>query len=100
MAKMVETRNAYRILVRESLGNIQLEDREGDVIIILNMVLVICESRVSSVGIALGTGWTIGVLGFDSRLGLGIFLFTTASRKALRSSQPPIQWVPGVLSLG
>jgi hypothetical protein len=34
------------------------------------------------------TGWTIGVLGFDSRLGLGIFLL------------PPIQWVPGALSLG
>jgi hypothetical protein len=25
-------------------------------------------------------GWTIGVLGFDSRRGLGIFLFTTPSR--------------------
>jgi hypothetical protein len=30
---------------------------------------------------------------------LGIFLFTTASRPALVSSQPPIQWVPGALSL-
>jgi hypothetical protein len=29
------------------------------------------------------TGWTIGVLGFDSRRGLGIFLFTTASRPAV-----------------
>jgi hypothetical protein len=46
------------------------------------------------------TGWTIGVLGFDSRRGLGIFLFTTASRMALGHTQPPIQWVPGVLSLG
>jgi hypothetical protein len=32
--------------------------------------------------------------------GLGIFLFTTASRPALGSTQPPIQWVPGVPSLG
>jgi hypothetical protein len=40
-------------------------------------------------------GWTIGALGFDSRWGLGIFLFTTAS-----PPQPPIQWVPGALSLG
>jgi hypothetical protein len=35
--------------------------------------------------------WTIGVLGFDSRRGLGIFLFTTASRPALGPTQPPIQ---------
>jgi hypothetical protein len=45
------------------------------------------------------TGWTIGVLGFDSRRGLGIFLFTTAFRMALVPTQPPIQWVPGALSL-
>jgi len=29
------------------------------------------------------TGWTIGVLGFDFRCGLGICLFTPASRTAL-----------------
>jgi hypothetical protein len=45
-------------------------------------------------------GWTISVLGFDSRLVLGIFLFTTASRTALESTQLPIQLVPGALSLG
>jgi hypothetical protein len=45
------------------------------------------------------TGWTIGVLGFDSRQGMGIFLFTTTSRTALGLTQPPIQWVSGALSL-
>jgi hypothetical protein len=45
-------------------------------------------------------GWTVGVLGFDSRRGLGIVLFTTASRTALWPAQPPIQWVPEALSLG
>jgi hypothetical protein len=38
--------------------------------------------------------------GIESRQRLGIFLFTTASRSALGPTQPPIQWVPGVLSLG
>jgi hypothetical protein len=42
----------------------------------------------------------IGVLGFNSQQGLGIFLLTTASRTALRPTQPPVQWVPGALSLG
>jgi hypothetical protein len=45
-------------------------------------------------------GWKIGVLGFDSRRRLGIFLFTTVSRTALGPTQSPIQWVLGALSLG
>jgi hypothetical protein len=39
-------------------------------------------------------------LGFDSRRGLGIFLFATASRTALGPTQPPIRWVLGILSPG
>jgi hypothetical protein len=58
------------------------------------------KSRDSSVGIAPAAGWMIGVLGFDFRRGLGIFLFTTASSTALGPTQPPIQCVPGDLSLG
>jgi hypothetical protein len=45
-------------------------------------------------------GLWAGCRGFESRQGLGIFLFTTASRPALGPTQPPIQWVPGALSLG
>jgi hypothetical protein len=37
---------------------------------------------------------------FETREGLGIFLFTTVSRPVLGSTQPPIQWVLGALSLG
>jgi len=39
--------------------------------------------------------WNVGVLGFDSRRGLGIFLFTTASGTTLAPTQLPIQWVRG-----
>jgi hypothetical protein len=59
------------------------------------------QSRDSSVGIGTRlTGWTIGVLRFDSRRELGIFLFTTASIPALGPTQPPIQWVSRALYLG
>jgi hypothetical protein len=44
------------------------------------------------------TDWIIG--GFESRQGLGIFLFATVSGPALRPTRLPIQWVPGALSVG
>jgi hypothetical protein len=37
--------------------------------------------------------------GFENQQGLGIFLFTTESRPALEPTEPPIQWLPGALSL-
>jgi hypothetical protein len=37
---------------------------------------------------------------FDSQREPVIFLFETVSRPALVPSQPPLQWVPGALSLG
>jgi hypothetical protein len=45
-------------------------------------------------------GWTIGVLGLDSRRRLGIFLYTTVSGMALEPTQPLIQWVPRAFLLG
>jgi hypothetical protein len=42
----------------------------------------------------------LGERRFESRQGLGSFLLTTASRPNLGPIQPPIQWVPGALSLG
>jgi hypothetical protein len=58
----------------------------------------IFKSRDSSVQIT--TRLRAGRSGFDSRQGLGILLFTTASRPALRSTRPPIQSVPGDVSTG
>jgi hypothetical protein len=56
----------------------------------------------SSVGIELG--YRPDDRGFRVRFpaggGLGIFILTTASRTALGTTQIPIQWVPGALSLG
>jgi hypothetical protein len=49
---------------------------------------------------AVALGHWLDDRGFDSRQGLGIFLFTTASRPVLGPTQPPIQWTPGALSVG
>jgi hypothetical protein len=64
------------------------------------LLLVSCRAVVAQSLQRWATGWTIGVLGLNSRQGLGIFHSTTASRTALGLTQPPIQWVLGALSLG
>jgi hypothetical protein len=48
-------------------------------------------------GIVLGYG--LDDQRFKSWQRVGIFLFTTVSKPALGPTQPPIQWVPGALSL-
>jgi hypothetical protein len=59
-----------------------------------NLPSFLKQIRDGSVAIALGYGLD------DRWWRLGILLFTTASRMALEPTQPPIQWVPGALSLG
>jgi hypothetical protein len=48
----------------------------------------------------LTTGWTTGRSGFDPRRGQRSFPLSSVSRPALGPTQPPVQWVPGVLSPG
>jgi hypothetical protein len=54
----------------------------------------------SLVCIALGYGLDDPHSGIRFPAGAGIFLFITASGTAVVSTQPPIQWIPGALSLG
>jgi hypothetical protein len=72
-----------------------------------NTTVDISRQRISNVGAGLAqavqcltTGWTTGRSGFDPRRGQRIFPLTSASRPALGPTQPPVQWVPGVLSPG
>jgi hypothetical protein len=64
------------------------------------MVFMFIKSRHSSVGIALGYGLDDRGSRVQFPAGAGNFLLTTESRPALRPTQPPIQGVPGALSLG
>jgi hypothetical protein len=57
-------------------------------------------SRVAQPVQCLATGWRTGRSGFDPRQRQTIFPLTSVSRPALRPTQPPVQWVPGVLSQG
>jgi hypothetical protein len=57
-------------------------------------------SRVAQPVQCLTTGWTTGRSGFDPRQGQRIFPLASVSRPALGPTQPPVKWVPGVLSPG
>jgi hypothetical protein len=56
-------------------------------------------SRDSSVGIATDQGLDDRMIGVRFPEELEIFVFATASTPAVGPIQPPIQWVPGALSL-
>jgi hypothetical protein len=57
-------------------------------------------SRVAQAVQCLATGWTTVRSVFDSRQGQRIFPVSSVSRPALGPTQPPVQWVQGVLSPG
>jgi hypothetical protein len=57
-------------------------------------------SRVSSVSTVSDYRLDDRAIGFDLRQEKRIFPLTSMSRPALRATQPPVQWVPGVLSPG
>jgi len=61
----------------------------------VNLILAIYCTRARIAESAMG--WMIGV---QFPVGVGIFLFSIMSRLALGPTQPPIQWIPGALSLG
>jgi hypothetical protein len=65
---------------------------------ILSDFIIFHSIRDSAVGIATGYGLDDRVVGV--RVPVGSIIFSTASRPALRPTQPPIQWVTGALSSG
>jgi hypothetical protein len=57
-------------------------------------------SRGSSASIVSDYGLNDRVVEVPSQTGQRISLLAPASKSALRPTQPPIQWVPGILSPG
>jgi hypothetical protein len=89
--------------------NIQLQNLENysintGYIVGLNYILYFVyiphKSQDSSVGISTDYGLEDWMIGVRIPAGAGKFLFDTVSRPALGPTQPPIQWVIGLISLG
>jgi hypothetical protein len=64
------------------------------------MCLVYKRSRGSSGSIVSDYGLDYRAIGFDLWQGKRVFPVTSVSRPALEPTQPPVQWIPGVLSPG
>jgi hypothetical protein len=58
------------------------------------------ESQVAQSAQCVATGWTTGRSSFDPRQRQEIFPVGSVSRPTLGPTQPPVQWVPGILSPG
>jgi hypothetical protein len=67
---------------------------------IIRLLTLSTRSRDIVVGIAAAYGLDAEGVGVRVPLRSRIFLFSTSSRPALRSIQPPIQWESGALSPG
>jgi hypothetical protein len=63
-----------------------------------NTVFMVYVSRVAQSAQCLATGWPGGRSRFDPRQKQRIFPLASVSRPALRPTQPPVQWMPRVLS--
>jgi hypothetical protein len=63
---------------------------------LLKFISILIVTGVAQYSAGLWAGWS----GIRIPVGLGIFLFTTASRPALGTTQSSNQWVPGALFLG
>jgi hypothetical protein len=77
----------------------ELEHRARNPVSVKNFIIPIAVKEPGYLS-CMALGYGLDDRGFESRQGLGIFLFTAASRLALGPTQPPIQWLPGALSLG
>jgi hypothetical protein len=95
MIRIVESKRLARTRKQKRMQNFAASSNLLDM-----STLTTVKSRDSSVGIALGYGLDDRGSRVQSRRGLGIFHFTTASRTVLRPTQPPIQWILGAISLG
>jgi hypothetical protein len=87
--KVVKVTNHFHLMQRSNLRIVLLQCSQ-DTFIVHSLSELSC--------IVLGYG--LDDRRFQSRQRLGIFLFTTASRPAVRPTQPPSQWVTVALFLG
>jgi len=89
-----------RLLV-ENLAMLPLKHKTTDLPVTIKGTEALFINLYAVNSLSIATRLRAGRLGFESQLGLGMFLFATSvSRPAPGPNQPPIPWVPGAPSLG